>query len=182
MAFSIGQNFFNDLLTSSGKQVSHHNSEEAIKLTYEKQKRLNNFFANNSLPVLLQSQKYSGMRDLEGKKEPLGGHINYLRNGIRNAPGTLACSRDYLFWGTTKSNEDKGNNEDQDQQDHNQDQQENFEDVNEQTDAIDQSEIIEKFTMDKKENFGSSNNLILVIILICAVIFGGVYIFIFKGF
>lgn len=103
MTFSIGQNFFNDLLKSSDKRT--HNDQKAISQTYHLQERLNYFWKNNDKPVLLQSQKYSGMSDLAGKSEPLGGHINWHQCGITNAPGscTNGCPDEYPFWGTIKN-------------------------------------------------------------------------------
>ena len=51
MTFSVGQNFFNDLLQSSDKRT--HNDKKAIEQTYLKQKRLNDFWVNNDIPVLV---------------------------------------------------------------------------------------------------------------------------------
>lgn len=159
MTFSIGQNFFNDLLESSDKRT--HNDQNAISLTYEKQKRLNNFWINNDIPVLLKSKQFAGMVDLLGNTEPLGGHINLQRCGARNAPGTCkhGCPDEYPFWGTTKEN--------------NSDKKENFENINE---AVEQPEIIEKFTVDEvighKENFSGSTSMILWIVLIVVLVLG----------
>ena len=166
MTFSIGQNFFNDLLESSDKRT--HNDQKAIEQTYLKQKRLNDFWVNNDIPVLLNSKEFGGMHDLFGKPEPLGGHINWFRCGARNAPGSCihGCPNEYPFWGTTKENK--------------QDQKENFENINE---TVEQPEIIEKFTVDEvigqKENFGgSSTSILLTIILIIGLVIGlAVYIF-----
>ena len=104
MAFSIGQNFFNDLLKSSDKTTI--NSDNAINETYLKQKRLNDFWVNNDIPVLLKSKKFSGMKDFNGESEPLGGHINWSRDGARNAPGSCknGCCSEYPFWGSTNNN------------------------------------------------------------------------------
>lgn len=166
MTFSIGQNFFNDLLESSDKITN--NDQKAISLTYEKQKRLNDFWVNNDIPVLLKSKEFGGMVDLLGKPEPLGGHINNLICGARNAPGSCinGCPDEYPFWGTTKENK--------------QDQKENFENINE---AIEQPEIIENFTVDNvigyKENFMSGNMSIIVWIVLILVLVLGVGGFLF---
>jgi len=165
MTFSIGQNFFNDLLESSDKRT--HNDQKAIEQTYLKQKRLNDFWVNNDIPVLLKSKEFGGMHDMFGKPEPLGGHINWLRCGARNAPGSCihGCPDEYPFWGTTKENK--------------QDQKENFENINE---AVEQPEIIEKFTVDdvigQKENFSGTTSMILWIVLIVVLVLGlGGYLF-----
>ena len=165
MTFSIGQNFFNDLLESSDKRT--HNDQKAIEQTYLKQKRLNDFWVNNDIPVLLKSKEFGGMVDLLGNTEPLGGHINWLRCGARNAPHSCenGCPDEYLFWGTTKENK--------------QDHKENFENINE---AVEQPEIIEKFTVNdvigQKENFSGTTSMILWIILIVVLVLGlGGYLF-----
>ena len=167
MTFSIGQNFLNDLLESSDKIT--HNDKKAIELTYELQKRLNNFFKNNYMPVLLKSKKVSGMTDLQGNPEPLGGYINLLRCGD-NAPGSCVngCSDEYPFWGTTKENKQEQKKE-------------NYENINE---AVEQPEIIEKFTViDQKENFSKNTSttwIILIILIVVLVITGG-YLFFIKN-
>ena len=159
MTFSIGQNFFNDLLESSDKRTN--NDQKAIEQTYLKQKRLNDFWVNNDIPVLLKSKEFGGMVDLLGKPEPLGGHINNLRCGARNAPGSCVngCPDEYPFWGTTKENK--------------LDKKENLENVNE---AIEQPEIIENFTVDNvighKENFSGSTSMILWIVLMVILVLG----------
>ena len=157
MTFSIGQNFFNELLESSDKIT--HNDKKAIEQTYLKQKRLNDFWVNNDIPVLLKSREFGGMVDLLGKPEPLGGDINWQRCGARNALGSCihGCPDEYPFWGTTKENkEDKKENK-----------KENFENINK---AVEQPEIIEKFTVDEvighKENFSGTTSMILWIVLI----------------
>ena len=167
MTFSIGQNFFNDLLESSDKRT--HNDQKAIEQTYLKQKRLNDFWVNNDIPVLLKSKEFGGMVDLLGKPEPLGGHINWQRCGARNAPGSCihGCPDEYPFWGTTKENKE--------------DKKENFENINE---AVEQPEIIEKFTVDDvighKENFMSGETSIIVwIVLIVVLVVLGVGGFLF---
>ena len=100
MVFSIGQNFFKDLLKSSDKVT--HNDQTATEQTYLKQKRLNDYWVNNDLPVLLKSKKYGGITDLLGESEPLGGHINLHMRGARNAPGIHdnGCPSEYPFWKT----------------------------------------------------------------------------------
>ena len=105
MAFSIGQNFFNDLLKTSNNISQDDNS--SINLTYLKQKRLNDYWVNNDIPVLLNSEKYSGIKNLLGKDEPLGGTINLQRCGARNAPGICnnGCPNEYPFWGVSENKE-----------------------------------------------------------------------------
>ena len=154
MTFSIGQNFFNDLLESSDKRT--HNDQKAIEQTYHLQQRLDRFWKNNDIPVLLKSKQFSGMPDLQGNAEPLGGSINWQLCGIDNAPGSCinGCPDEYPFWGTTKENK--------------KDQKENFENINE---AVEQPEIIEKFTvMDKKENFSGTTSMTLWIVLIVVLV------------
>ena len=165
MTFSIGQNFFNDLLESSDKRT--HNDQKAIKQTYDLQKRLNDFWINNDIPVLLKSKKFAGMNNVVGDSEPLGGSINLQRCGARNAPGSCihGCPDEYPFWGTTKENK--------------QDHKENFENINE---AVEQPEIIEKFTVDnvigQKENFSGTTSMILWIVLIVVLVLSlGGYLF-----
>ena len=166
MTFSVGQNFFNDLLQSSDERT--HNDQKAIEQTYLKQKRLNDFWVNNDIPVLLKSKEFGGMVDLFGNAEPLGGHINWLRCGARNAPGLgkYCCPDEYPFWGTTTETKPE--------------KKENFENTNK---IVEQPEIIEKFTVDNvinnKENFSSNNTSItFTIILIIALVIGlGVYLY-----
>jgi hypothetical protein len=93
MAYSIGQNFFEDIL-----QYSDKNSKDTTETAYELQARLGIFFKNNGGPTLLKSEKYSGEVGLNGKKEPLGGPINFARNGYGNAPGTPFLSSEFPFW------------------------------------------------------------------------------------
>jgi len=164
MTFSIGQNFFKDLLESSDKIT--HNDQKAISLTYEKQKRLNNFWKNNDIPVLLKSKQFSGMNNVVGDSEPLGGGINWLRCGTDNLPGSCnhGCPDEYPFWGTTKENK----------HDHKENV-ENFENINE-VQVQEQPEIIENFTVEdvigKKENFSGNTSMILTIILFLILVFG----------
>lgn len=134
MTFSYGNNFFDDLLNYSDKTTK--DDDKSLKQTYELQQRLNNFWANNSLPTLLKSQKFSGETDITGKeKSPLGGSINPLRPGIRNAPGTPACSDEFDFWNLNdkKHHKKEENN------------QEDFEIVNNETNT------------ETKENFTNQN-------------------------
>jgi len=164
MTFSIGQNFFNDLLESSDKRT--HNDQKAISLTYEKQRRLNDYWVNNDKIVLLKSKQFSGMPDLQGNAEPLGGSINWQLCGARNAPGSCinGCPDEYPFWGTIKENKE--------------DKKENFENINE---AVEQPEIIEKFTVDEvighKENFSGSTSMILIVLIVVLVLGLGGYLF-----
>jgi hypothetical protein len=95
-AFSTGQNFNNELLHYSDK-VSD-SDEKSLETTYKLQQRLTQFYKNNTGPTLLKSKKFSGMVDLMGNTEPLGGHINPLRNGTDNAPGTGLFSDEFPFW------------------------------------------------------------------------------------
>ena len=169
MTFSIGQNFFNDLLESSDKRT--HNDQKAIEQTYQLQLRLDRFWKNNDIPLLLQSQKNGGSIDLFGNKEPLGGGINWQRCGIDNAPGSCinGCPDEYPFWGTTKENKE--------------DKKENFENINE---PVEQPEIIEKFTVDEvighKENFSGTTSMILWIVLIVVLVLGlGGFLFFMKN-
>ena len=175
MTFSIGQNFFNELLESSDKIT--HNDQKAIEQTYLKQKRLNDFWVNNDIPVLLKSREFGGMVDLLGKPEPLGGDINWQRCGARNALGSCihGCPDEYPFWGTTKENK-KENKEHK--KENKEDKKENFENINE---AVEQPEIIEKFTVDEvighKENFSGSTSMILIVLIVVLVLGLGGYLF-----
>ena len=168
MTFSIGQNFFNDLLESSDKRT--HNDQKAIEQTYLKQKRLNDFWVNNDIPVLLKSKEFGGMVDLLGNAEPLGGHINWLRCGARNAPGSCkyGCPDEYAFWGTTKENKE--------------DKKENFENINE---AVEQPEIIEKFTVDEvighKENFSGTTTILCIVLIVVLVLGIGGFLFFIRN-
>ena len=103
MAFSYGDNFFNDLLKKSDKIVEkdHLSSNDSIKIAYDLQTRLANFWVNNNKPVLMKSQKYSGMNDSNGNATPLGGPINWLEGGARNAPSSVhnGCPNEFPFWG-----------------------------------------------------------------------------------
>ena len=95
-AFSTGQNFNNELLGYSDK-VSD-SDKKSLETTYKLQQRLTQFHKNNAGSTLLKSQEFSGMVDLMGNTEPLGGHINPLRNGTDNAPGTGLFSDEFPFW------------------------------------------------------------------------------------
>ena len=101
------------------------------------------------------------MHDVQGNTEPLGGHINWQRCGARNAPGSCGngCPDEYAFWGTMKESK--------------QDKKENYENINQ---AVEQPEIIEKFTVDdvigQKENFSGSTSMILWIVLIVVLVLG----------
>ena len=95
-AFSIGQNFNNELLHYSDK-VSD-SDEKSLETTYKLQQRLTQFYKNNPGPTLLKSKKYSGIVNLMGNTEPLGGQMNPLRNGTDNAPGTGLFSDEFPFW------------------------------------------------------------------------------------
>lgn len=163
MTFSIGQNFFNDLLESSDK--TNYDDKKAIEQTYLKQKRLNDFWVNNDIPVLLKSQEFGGMVDLLGNKEPLGGHINLLRCGTRNAPDSCVngCPDEYPFWKETKQNKKENINE-----------------------TIEEPKIIENFTIDEiignKENFSGTTSMILWIVLIVVLLLGlGGYLFFIRN-
>jgi len=173
MTFSIGQNFFNDLLESSDKRT--HNDQKAIEQTYLLQKRLNDFWVNNDIPVLLKSKEFGGMVDLLDNPEPLGGHINWQRCGARNAPGSCkhGCPDEYQFWGTTKENKSEIKI----------DKKENFENINE---VVEQPEIIENFTVDNvighKENFSGTTSMTLWIVLIVVIVLGlGGYLFFMRN-
>lgn len=95
-AFSTGQNFNNELLHYSNK-VSD-SDKKSLETTYKLQQRLTQFYKNNAGSTLLKSQELSGMVDLIGNTEPLGGHINPLRNGTDNVPGTGLFSDEFPFW------------------------------------------------------------------------------------
>lgn len=168
MTFSIGQNFYKDLLESSDKRTQ--NGQMAIIQTVELQQRLNDFWKNNDKPVLLNSQKYAGMTNVVGDSEPLGGSINWTLCGIKNVPGSCkdGCPYEYPFWGTTVGK--------------NPEKKENFENINE---VVEQPEIIEKFTMDdiivQKENFSGDTRMILYIVLIVVFVLGlGGYLFFIR--
>jgi hypothetical protein len=125
---SVGQNYYKDLLNFSDKHSK--NDQDAIKMDYALQKRLSDYFKNNSAPTLLFSKEYSGMID-DGIKQPLGGPINQLRDGPDNIVGSGFCSQEFEFWDFDKK---KPNNIEK------------------------QNEIIEKFTNEDynneiKENF-----------------------------
>lgn len=164
MTFSIGQNFFNELL-ESGNKIAHNNDKKSLSVTYELQKRMATYWKNNDKPVLLKSKQHSGMTDLLGHSEPLGGSINWQRCGTDNAVGSCihGCPDEYPFWGTTKEN--KIENE--------KDKKENFENINE---VEEQPEIIENFTvedvMGHKENFSGNTCMILWIVLIVVLVLG----------
>jgi hypothetical protein len=171
MTFSIGQNFFNDLLQSSEKTT--HNDEKAIEQTYQKQIRLNDFWVNNGIPVLLKSKEYSGMVDLLGKQEPSGGQINWQRCGARNAPGSCVngCPDEYAFWGSTNDISKKTDML----------KKENFENK-----VLEQPKLVEKFTVNDivghKENFSGKTSMTLFVVLIVLLVVGlGGYLFLTRN-
>lgn len=90
-AHSIGQDFQNDLLHYTNNISS--NDKNSIETSYELQKRLANFWKNNDLPILLQSQKFSGEVSLNNKPEPLGGPINWCYED---------CTDEFPFWSLGK--------------------------------------------------------------------------------
>lgn len=178
MTFSIGQNFNKDLLEYSDKQTKHHDSEKAIKLTYDLQYRLAHYFQNNDKEILLKSQKNSGMKDEYGKNVPLGGEINFLRHGPDNLSGTckgLICN-EFPFWGTlnekkTDDKEDKENFE-------------NMDNTIDQPHLMDQPELIENFTMlGQKEHLSGKNTktltIVIIVVLILLLLMGG-FIILYK--
>ena len=169
MTFSIGQNFFNDLLESSYKRTP--DDKKAIEQTYLLQQRLNSFWQNNDIPVLLKSKELGGNVGVHGNQEALGGPINWQRCGSHNAPGSCkhGCPDEYNFWGTMENNSENKLEK-----------KENFENINE---VVEQPEIIEEFTNDvitHKENFsGSTSSIILwsifgviLIIIVIALVIG----------
>lgn len=163
MTFSIGQNFFNDLLKSSDKITNYKNPEKAIKLTYDLQVRLADFWKNNDKPLLLKSQLHSGNVDLAGNETPLGGSINFNLCGITNDPNSCkdGCPTEYPFWGTPKEEHKIKDNK-----------QENFENINSNNNQniIEQPQIVENFTLDNTENFEDNDNTINIILIILTVI------------
>lgn len=109
MAFSYGQSFFQDLLHYSDK---HAQDNKELETTFALQSRAADFFKNNPFPTLYKSQRYSGMMNNEGVKNPLGGPINRLVSGTNNLPGTGICSDEFDFWGKNpvpSHNEEKQN-------------------------------------------------------------------------
>ena len=164
MTFSIGQNFFNDLLQTSDKIT--HNDQKAISLTYDLQTRLAHYFQNNEKVVLLKSEEYCGGIDLFGNCEPLGGSINWLRCGTDNLPSSCkdGCPDEFDFWGMSKESKSKIKP----------DKKENFENINK---VVEQPEIIENFTVDDvlghKENFGDITPIVTVV---CIILFIGLII------
>ena len=110
------------------------------------------------------------MVDLLGNKEPLGGHINPLRCGARNAPGSCVngCPNEYLFWGTPNDNKPKNKPE-------NKPVNKPVNKPKNMNEVIDQPEVIENFTVGevtgRRENF-SGNTTIALIILIVVLILG----------
>lgn len=181
MTFSIGQNFFNDLLESSDKTT--HNDQKAIEQTYLLQKRLNDFWVNNDIPVLLKSKEFGGMVDLLGNAEPSGGHINWQRCGARNAPGSCkyGCPDEYAFWGTPKEN--KPQDKKQDKKQDKPHKKENFENINNK--VIEQPEIIERFTVDDvighKENFSGTTTILCIVLIVVLVLGIGGFLFFIRN-
>lgn len=165
MTFSIGQNFFKDLLESSNKRTDY-NDKKSITHSYQLVKRLQDFYVNNNMPILLKSEKYSGMKDLLGETEPLGGHINFRRCGARNAPGSCidGFPDEYNFWGNIISKQE--NSKDKKKQDNSNEKiNENFNNI------IEQPKLIENFSIvDHKENFDGNNKVIIIIIIIILII------------
>lgn len=107
-AFSSGQSFFQDLLHYSDE---HAKDNKELETTFALQSRAADFFKNNAGPILLKSQRYSGMQTNKGEKEPLGGPINRNVAGTNNLPGTGFCSPEFDFWGksTGPSKEEQQN-------------------------------------------------------------------------
>lgn len=96
MAYSIGENFFKDMLKNTGNGNSNDTA-------YQLQARLGIYFKNNGGSTLLKSQKYSGQVGLKGENEPLGGPINLRVSGSGNAPGTPFLSQEFPFWDCNKN-------------------------------------------------------------------------------
>lgn len=104
MSFSIGQNFFKDML-----HYTDENSKEDHKVqnAFALQGRACEYFKNNQYPTLYKSQKFSGNVTIDGKPSALGGQINHNESGSGNVPGSGICTPEFPFWNFTKP--DKSN-------------------------------------------------------------------------
>jgi len=105
MVNSVGKNITNDILNYSNK-VSQNNNDMDTQLKL--QERLANWYQNNPASVLLNSEKYSGMRE-NGDHVPLGGRINTYANNIANRPPQNSSeqafySDEFPFWNFNCSN------------------------------------------------------------------------------
>ena len=153
-SFSIGQNFFKDLLQYSDKHVKEN---EQISTTVALQARAASYFKNNTYPTLRKSQQYSGMVDNEGKN-PLGGKIDYKLSGTNNIPSIGICSDEFDFWGKNTVPKPKLHKN------------VNF--------THDIKENFGNNLVNIKENFGNETDMwwiILIIVLVILFIGGGLY-------
>ena len=168
MPYSIGQRFWEDLLHYSTENAK--NDEDAIKLTYIYQKRLNNRNANNPGAVLLASQEYSGIINNKLEREPLGGPLNWRRNGIRNKPGSPMCSPDINYFKATGEKERKFDTGDIiiDEKNYEKESFENIDSIDSIDNEVLQNELIEHFT--NKEEFEGGNKLNLTITIVAIIV------------
>jgi len=162
MAFSQGQSFFQDLLNYSDK---HSGNSNELQTTFALQARAADFFKNNQFPILDKSQKFSGMMDNNGHKNPLGGPINKLVSGTNNLPGTGICSDEFDFWNENKVPSHKNDN------------------LEKQNDIVERytntPTIRENFQENFQENFGGNDTwwIILIIVVILLVLVSGYYMY-----
>ena len=164
-AFSSGQSFFQDLLHYSDE---HAKDNKELETTYVLQSRAASIFKNNSGPILLKSQRNSGIQTNKGEKQPLGGPINKNIAGTNNLPGTGFCSPEFDFWGKSIGPAKKEIIQDQ------------------------QNDIIEKYTnmpnetnetfqnLHLRENFNGYDVTLIVTILLILLIVGALIYFISR--
>lgn len=157
-AFSTGQNFNNELLHYSDK-VSN-SDEKSLETTYKLQQRLTQFYKNNTGPTLLKSKKFSGMVDLMGNTEPLGGHINPLRNGTDNAPGTGLFSDEFPFWKLSNGKNAQKN-----------EQKENFQSTQSTENFVNETLPVTQEHFTQSPNTDSAGTIISVLISLLVIVF-----------
>ena len=173
MAFSIGQNFFNDLLDYSNNGQSSDNMDTVVAL----QARLSQFYKNNPGQVLTKSMKFSGEENSLGEKVPLGGQIIYSKSNIGNAQGSNFYSKEFDFWNCEmgKDSENKKELGDTEEDDREKKSDEEYDDENQNLSITEPSfkrnlklygHNLERFT----DMGGSNRDMILLMLLIIIVL------------
>ena len=161
-AFSIGQNFNNELLHYSDKVTD--SDEKSLETTYKLQQRLTQFYKNNTGPTLLKSKIFSGMVDLMGNTEPLGGHINPLRNGTDNAPGTGLFSDEFPFWKLANGKNEQKNAQKNEQK-------ENFQSTQSTENFVNQTLPVTQEHFTQSPSTDSAGTIIYILISLLIIVF-----------
>ena len=166
---SIGSNFFNELLNYEIQNSG--DSDNVLQNATRAQARLGALWRNNPVPVLLKSQKCSGM-GTNGVQEPLGGPINEKMDYGFNAPGSTkkygACNLPELpFWSLSENtnkntkkvtiDEDKNNVE-------------NFKEDNVNYERMSNERMSNERLSTKKENMSDNNYLMIILLLVVVIL------------